>query len=338
MGDVKASGSVPEAFFYTSGMFRVIMFAKHTVLRDTRETIMKKLALFLVMLLACALTLAALDFTAVDNLYDSGTNSQKVYDTLQTMLKDAKDNKDKSEVLWRLSRVCVDLGDRLDEKDKNGKFAIYGDGEDYALKSIEANPNYQAYLWKSANVGRYGQTKGVLDSLGKVKPMKADLRVVTDDFGVVDSSEVWYMLAVLYDSVPGLFGGDSDYAISYARAACDTIPAKYIYGGTYMGLAEMLYNRGWSADKRAKEIAKIQKKWDKETKSNFDKYAYYEGSKGADAMPKWTKTKLSAMSDKQEALVILKYAQNVYNARSSHTEADEKVYNEIQKMIDKWSK
>lgn len=299
---------------------------------------MKKLATLLILLAVCLMAVAALDFASVDDLYDAGTDNQKVYDTLKTMLTQAKAGEEKSEVLWRLSRVCVDLGDKMDEKDKNGKFAIYTEGEEYAKQSIAEKPNYLAYLWKCANIGRYGQTKGVMDSLGKVKPMKADLRVVTDDFGVVDSSEVWYMLAVLYDSVPGLFGGDSDYAISYARAACDTIPAKYIYGGTYMGLAEMLYNRGWSADKRAKEIAKIQKKWDKETKSNFDKYAYYEGSKGADAMPKWTKTKLSAMSDKQEALVILKYAQNVYNARSSHTEADEKVYNEIQKMIDKWSK
>ena len=299
---------------------------------------MKKLVFLLVMLLVAAMTLAAMDFTSVDNLYDSGSDNQKVYDTLQSMLKDAKTDEEKSEVLWRLSRVCVDLGDHLDEKDKKGKYAIYEEGENYALQSIEAKPNYLAYLWKCANIGRYGQTKGVLDSLGKVKPMKEDLRVITDEFKVVDCSEVWYTLGALYDKVPGIFGGDSDYAISYARAACDTIPSKYIYGSTYKDLALMLYNRNWSADKRAKEIAKMQKKWDKETKSNFDKYAYYEGSKGADAMPKWTNTKLSAMSDRAEALVILKYAQAVYKSRPNHTAGDEKNYNEIQALIDEWSK
>ena len=100
----------------------------------------------------------------------------------------------------------------------------------------------------------------------------------------------------------------------------------------------MLYKRNWSADTRAKEIAKTQKKWDKETKSNYEKYAYYEGAKGVDAMPKWTNTKLSAMSDKQEALVILKYAQSVYNSRKEHTASDDKNYKEIQELIDKWSK
>ena len=177
-----------------------------------------------------------------------------------------------------------------------------------------------------------------MDSLGKVKPMKADLKVITDDFKVTDCSEAWYTLAVLYDKVPGIAGGDSVAAVSYMRAACDSIPAKYIYGGTYKALAEMLYDRNWSADKRAKEIKKMQTKWEKETKSNFDKYAYYEGSKGADAIPKWVNAKLSAMSDRQEALVILKYAQNVYNSRKEHTASDDKNYKEIQELIDKWSK
>ena len=113
---------------------------------------MKKLALLLVMLMIAAMVLAALDFKSVDDLYDSGSDNQKVYDTLQTMLKDAKTGEEKAEVLWRLSRVCVDLGDKMDEKDKNGKFAIYSEGENYALQSIELNSNYQAYLWKCANI------------------------------------------------------------------------------------------------------------------------------------------------------------------------------------------
>jgi len=298
---------------------------------------MKKLASVLMLLLVLVMAAVALNFTEVDDLYDKGTDNNKVYTTLKSMLTTAKTAEEKSEVLWRLSRVCVDLGDKMDEKDKNGKFAIYTEGENYALQSIEAKPNYQAYLWKCANIGRYGQTKGVMDSLGKVKPMKADIKVITDEFGVVNSSEAWYTLGVLFNKVPGLFGGDSVAAISYLRAACDTIPSKYIYGGTYKELAEQLYDRNWSAKKRASEIAKMQKKWDKETSSNFDKYGYYEGAKGADAMPIWTKTKLSDMSDRQEALVILKYAQAVYKARKTHTAGDEKNYQEIQELIDKWS-
>lgn len=299
---------------------------------------MKKLIALLVLLAVCIMAVAALDFTSVDDLYDEGSDNQKVYDTLQTMLKTAKAGEEKSEVLWRLSRVCVDLGDKLDEKDKKGKYAIYEEGENHALQSIAEKPNYLAYLWKCANIGRYGQTKGVGDSLAKVKPMKADLKTIIDDFKVLDSSEAWYTLAVLNDAVPGFLGGDSIAAISYMRAACDTIPAKYIYGGTYKALAEMLYERNWTAEKRAKEINKMQTKWDKEKKSNYEKYSFYEGAKGADATPIWVNTKLSAMSDRQEALVILKYAQSVFNSRAKHTANDEKNYKEIDELIAKWSK
>lgn len=299
---------------------------------------MKKIASILVLLMVLVMALTALDFKAVDDLYDQGSDNQMVYDSLQGMLKNAKSDTEKSEVLWRLSRVCVDLGDKLDEKDKNAKFAIYTEGENYAIQSIEAHPNYLAYLWKCANIGRYGQTKGVMDSLAKVKPMKADIRVITDDFNVVDSSETWYTLGILQNKVPGIFGGDSVAAISYMRAACDTIPVKYVYGRTYEDLAIQLYDRDWSAKKRASEIEKMKNKWDRETKSNYDKYAYYEGSKGANANPIWTKTKLSAMSDRQEALVILKYAQAVYNSRKNHTKSDDRNYEEIQELINKWSK
>ncbi len=299
---------------------------------------MKKLVSMLVVLLIALLAVSALDFKSVDDTYDRDLDDQKVYDTLKGMLSQAKTAEEKSEVLWRLARVCVDLGDELDDDEKDAKFKIYEEGEAYALQSIEAKPNAMAYLWKCANIGRWGQTKGIMNSLKKADPMKEDLKVITDQFNCLDSSEAWYTLAVLFDSLPGMFGGDSNFAISYARAACDTIPANKIYGGTYKALAEMLYKRDWSAKKRATEIGKIQGKWNKETKSNYTKYGYYEGANGADAMPLWTKTKLSAMSDRQEALVILKYAQSVYKAAPYHTEGDEDNYEDIEELIEEWSK
>ncbi len=299
---------------------------------------MKRLTALLLVLLVAALSLAALDFTSIDSLYDRDIDDQRVYDTLQEMLSKATTKEDKAEVLWRLSRVCVDLGDGLDDDEKTARIAIYEKGEAFAKQSIEANPNPMAYLWKCCNIGRWGQTKGVLNSLFKVDPMKADLKVVTDQFNCVDSSEAWYTLAVLYDSVPGMFGGDTNMAISYARVACDTIPGNKIYGGTYKALAEMLYKRNWTAKKRSTEIAKFQTKWNKETSSNFTKYGYYEGKDGASGLTLWSKAKIGQMSDRQEALIVLKYAQAVYKAASYHTESDEDNYEDIQELIEEWSK
>ncbi len=299
---------------------------------------MKKLASLLVLLLVFAMAVAALDFTQVDKDYVQDKGDKAVYNTLKTMLGQATTNQEKAEVLWRLARVCVDLGDELDDDDKDAKFAIYEEGEAYAVQSIELYPNANAYLWKCCNIGRWGQTKGALNSLGKVKPMQADLRVVTDEFKVLDSSETWYTLAVLYDSVPALFGGDTDVAISYARIATETIPDEVFFGGTYEELAEMLYDRNWTAKKRASKIEGFQTKWNKETKSNYDKYQYYEGSKGVDAVPIWATKKLGEMSDREEALAILQYAVKMYQSKTYHTESDKDNYEDILEEIEEWSK
>ena len=299
----------------------------------------KTLILLLTFVFICASAFASLNFKEVDALYLTDEHDQEVYDKLQEMLNQASTNEEKAEVLWRLSRVCVDLGDALDKSNKSAKFAIYEEGEQYALDSIAANPTPEGYVWKCSNVGRWGQTKGVLDSLAKAKPMYEDMVYLTDNLNCLDSSEAWYILAVLFESLPGspLSFGNRNYAISYGRLACETIPDNVIYGGTYKQLAETLWARNWNAKKRTSEFAKMQKKWDKENSSNIEKYRYYEGSNCADSSPIWTTTKFSAMTDRQEAVVILMYAQRVYESRATHTQADTKNYEEIAALLSEWT-
>lgn len=314
------------------------MLQFQTWTQPKEELVMKKLIMVLMALLVCAVAFATLDFTEVDELYLTDEHDQEVYDKLTLMLDQAKPGEEKANVLWRLSRVCVDLGDAIDKGNKKKRFEIYEEGEQYASDSITAYPTPQGYLWKCSNIGRWGQTKGVFDSLAKAKPIVQDLEVMIDDLGCLDSSEAWYVLAVLYDSLPGkpISFGNSNAAISYGRIACDTIPRNVIYGGTYKQLAEMLWNRNWNAKKRASEISKMQKNWDKET-SNIEKYKYYEGANGAQAYPLWTKTALSSMTDRQEAVVILKYAQAVFEGRKTHTQADVDNYNEIAALLKEWT-
>ena len=297
---------------------------------------MKKIFAIICVLLVCAMAFAALDFKEVDTKYNREEDYQGIYNTLQQMLTKASDNSEKAEVLWRLSRVCVSLGDDLPDKDTDGKFALYEEGEQYAIQSIEAKPSALGYLWKCSNIGRWGQTKGVLNSLAKSKPMMADLKTMTDTYNYLESSEAWYVLSVLYSSLPGMFGGDSNAAISYARIAVETIPSDTLYLGTYMQLAETLYARNWDAKKRTTEINKMKKSWDKENSSNYEKYKYYEGKAGSDATPIWTNTKLSAMTDRQEAKVVLQYAKAMYDSRSFHTAGDDEKYKELCDLLNSW--
>lgn len=296
----------------------------------------KNVAVLVVLIVAGALW-AAVDLSQADSLYQLDKPAECKAE-LERQLAGASDASERAEVLWRLARVQVTLGDDLDQDDKAGRFAAYELGQEYAEKSIAEKPSPMGYLWKASNIGRWGQTKGPLNSLSKAKPMLADIRVLVDDFNCLDSSEAWYVLASLYDQLPGkpISFGDSQYAISFARAAVDTIPSEVVYPGTYQALAEMLWKRNWSMSKRITEITKKQDKWNKGGSTNFDKYIYYEGKGGPSAQPFYSSVQLSQMSDRQEAVMLLLYAKAVYDSRSFHSRAEQRTIAEIVELTDKW--
>jgi len=276
------------------------------------------LALFLFMSSLVPLA-AAPDFTQADLLQDQ-ENFTACETELMLQKSLATTDQEQAEVLWRLARLQVSIGDELPDNDKDGKFREYEKGEAYALQSIEKHPNPLAYLWKSSNIGRWGQTKGPLNALGKAKGMLEDLTIIVNEFNTLDSTETWYVLSSLYDELPGGFisFGNSVWAISYMRRAMETLPPTLLYPGHYKKLAEELYSRNWSASKRAKEFKKMENDW-KKTTTNLEKYRYYEGKNGGEVQPFYSSVPLTRMSDRQEAQMVLAYI------RAKH-----KIFNNLQ--------
>ncbi|MDC7230485.1 MAG: hypothetical protein PQJ48_09265 [Sphaerochaetaceae bacterium] len=300
---------------------------------------MKKLVgiILVLTLLATVSLTAAVDTARADELYeiDAFTQAEAL---LEEQLAQVTNDADRAEILWRLARLQVSLGDQLDEDDKDGRFAFYEKGEHYALQSIEANTSWQGYLWKCSNIGRWGQTKGPLNALSKAKGMLEDLTTIVNTLGVLDSSETWYVLSSLYDELPGGFisFGNKDWAVSYMRMAMDTIPSHLYYPGHYLKLAEELYARDWSASKRSKEMRSMEKDW-KKGSTNLEKYRYYEGKDGGKSKPFYSSVTLDRMSDRQEAVMVLSYALAKANILGSLKESDAVVVEEIQELINDWT-
>lgn len=233
-------------------------------------------------------------------------------------------------ILWRLARVMVSIGDDIDRKDKDGRYAAYEEGEAYALRSLDLFPTPEGYLWKASNVGRWGQTKGPLNALSKAKGMLDDLTVIINDFDTLDSTETWYVLSALYNEVPSLISfGNNDWAISYGRKALEHIPSHLLYPGHYKKVAEELWARNWSASKRAKELAKMQKNWNKAT-SNIERYRYYEGKDAGKNTPFYSSVNLSSMSDRQEAEMLLAYVLAKYTVFTPIKRSDTREIEEIE--------
>jgi hypothetical protein len=280
---------------------------------------------------------ASSDIALADSLYDS-EQFDRCRTELISQLQGETEASTQAQILWRLSRVQVAIGDAFDKDDKANRFEAYEKGEEYANQSIEKEPLPLAFLWKSSNLGRWGQTKGPLNALAKAKGMLVDLTEVVNTFDTLDSSETWYVLSSLYDELPGgpISFGNNIWAVSYMRKALDTIPTNKLYPGHYKKLAEELYSRNWDTAKRRKEISKMQANWEKDA-SNLEKFRYYEGKDGKEGKPFYSSVTLEKMSDRQEAVMVLNYALAKYKVFKSLKASDDKDIAEISQLVGDWT-
>lgn len=161
-------------------------------------------------------------FKRIDRLHDDGMY-EKEYQILEDALAKTGDNHERAEIYWRLSRAKLQLTDQLerDGASVDKLLSEFDEGVSFANKALSLEPdNYNAYYWRSANTGRWGETKGILNSLFKAPSMRDDLeKAITSNPSHGDS---YYVLGRLYAAVPGIISfGNMDYAISLARKSID---------------------------------------------------------------------------------------------------------------------
>lgn len=277
--------------------------------------------------------LSALSFTGVDRSFTRETYTA-CRDSLVVMLPRAADNKEKAEVLWRLSRVSLMLGEQAPSKE--GKRALFGQGIRYADEALSADPsNVRGYMWHCANTGRDCQTRGLKEQIAAVPAMQHDLETILDRYGCTDLSEAWQALSELFLSHP--FKPD-EKGVNYARKAADTIPSSELRLTTYLHLARILYERNWSASKRAAAIASDAAKFKIPGQKNTDRFGYYDGAAGPEGKARWSGGKsLATLSDRGEALAVVEYAIGLYDTTPSlRVKMDLREYKALCSLRDQW--
>ena len=210
-------------------------------------------ALFLLVATFTVAVAQQLDFKQADFLCRRGEGSDYTdcVKLLEAMLPDAASGHQKAEVLWRLSKMSVILGQA--EKSDSGKRQVFGQGIKYAEEAIREDPkNPQCYMWHCANIGRECQTHNLMEQAASVKPMMADLTMILDKLGHKECSEAWQALAEIYYNHP--FKSNDD-AIKFATNAVNNIPKDELRLSTYSFLAKMLWERNNSARKRGSDIS-----------------------------------------------------------------------------------
>lgn len=285
------------------------------------------------LLVPMSLFAAAADAIAkIDELHDLGR-----YEEARAVALEAAASADaagKAELYWRASRETLELGDEAEDRKepKDAILKIFEQGEAYADMAIAANPqNNLAYYWKSSNIGRWGQVKGILNSLAKAKPMK---ELLVKDLSLdANHSDAYYVLGQLYRELPGapISFGDVDAAVSLGRMAVD-LRAQAVKLGTekelsygyYLQLAKSLWKRNLSAAKRASGMAKRQAAWEA-AKTPLEKGSAYEAT-----------VQLAPGSDREEARGLVQWIIDQLSAMGSRTAGQDDDLKEAKETLAEW--
>ena len=277
---------------------------------------MKKLALVTLMMFLVSSIFAAFDPAVSDDLFYHQEAFDEDMEYLLSAYSEAGSDSERAAILWRLSRTNLYLTDAIPEDQKEERISGYEESEAYADESLAIEETADGYHWKASAIGRIGQVNGPLNSLSKAKPMRALIEKVQNDFNA-DMSDAWYVLSLLYNQLPGgISFGNDNYAISYIRRCIDTQDnINRLNLTNYLELAEQLHARGWNASKRAKELDKMQDKYNAETVPT-EKMKFYEGRDGRNTQPFYSTLPLGEFSDEQEAIMVCQYALAVYATKA----------------------
>jgi tetratricopeptide (TPR) repeat protein len=269
-----------------------------------------------------------------DALHDQGKYAE-AKQLLLDSLAGAASGKEKAELYWRAARETLELGDQAEDAKQPAAaiLKIFEEGEGFANKAIEADPqNDLGYYWKSSNIGRWGQTKGILNSLFKAGSMK-DLLVKVVGLNK-DRSDAYHVLGQLYRELPGrpLSFGNIDEAVSLGRAAVDLRIAlvqagqeKAVNYNYYTELAKSLYKRNWPAKTRASEKDKKASKY-AAAKDPLAKAMAYEAT-----------SPLEGGSDREEAKSLVQWAISELESLAAPTAADRKDLDKARKVLAGWT-
>ena len=264
---------------------------------------MRRLSMAAVILVVpqCLFAQAADAIRMIDELHELGQYEESRTLALGAVATASAVEKD--ELYWRAARAVVGLGDAAEDRkeSRDAILSIFEQGERYADMAIAADPqNSLGYYWKSANIGRWGQVKGILSSLAAAAPMR---ELLVKDLSLdAGHPEAYHVLGTLHRELPGspLSFGNADAAVSLGRMAVDLHAEAFAAGRVKafnysysLYLAKSLWKRNWSAANRASGRQKKQAAW-QAAKTPLERGSAYEAA-----------VQLGAVSDRAEARQIV---------------------------------
>jgi tetratricopeptide (TPR) repeat protein len=266
---------------------------------------MKRIVTTLVLVLIGAV-LGMADFQDILDRADRLHESQEYAQTkgfIESSLSEANGGNEQAELYWRLARAWLNLGDEAEDRGATEEelLVFFERGEAEAHRAMVSDPgNHLGYYWKSANIGRWGQVKGILNSLARAKPMRDLLQQAL--VAEPEHADSYYVLGQLFEQLPGfpISFGDKNAAVSLGRKSVDlqeqqvgTGIKEEINYDFYTELAKHLWERDYSAARRRREQSRDRDKY-QSISGPMEKNFYYEAV-----------VSLKEISDREEALGMI---------------------------------
>ncbi|MDD5627495.1 MAG: hypothetical protein PHU21_00405 [Elusimicrobia bacterium] len=212
-----------------------------SVLRSAALSLMPGLAL----VFCAGLAAASFDLAEADRLYFHRHQGSSLEDSIALLEKGLQGAPDQPELLWRLGRSLLRLGERRGAKAE--KLADYTRAEALLKRAVALAPrDPQAHYWYGIAMGRRGQVRGILRSLFLVGPLRREMRAVIE----LDPAHggAHHVLGQMLMDIPAVAGGSKKQGVRELERAAELEPD---YSPHFTALAEAYLAVGEKAKAKA---------------------------------------------------------------------------------------
>ncbi len=127
------------------------------------------------------------------------------------------------EARWKLGRVLYWQGTHVSGKEK--QMEIFETGIRYCQEAVSKKDDCVAcHFWLGVSYGKFGEAKGILQSLGLVPHIQNAMEKVVKLNEKIAYGGAHRVLGRLYNKLPAMKGGDNDKAIKHLNKAIEIGP------------------------------------------------------------------------------------------------------------------
>ncbi len=177
-----------------------------------------------------------------DEMLMSLADMETAKDILAKYETAAETIENKYDVNWKMARILYHIGAHT--ADKKEQQEIFSNAIALAEKAIALDPEKpDGHYWLAVNNGKFGESKGVMKSLGLVKPIKESLNKVIKLDRSYEEGGADRVLGRVFFKVPGIAGGNKDESLRHLLKSKEfgpDDPVTLLYlGETYLALKEI---------------------------------------------------------------------------------------------------